>query len=263
MPVFPRHQSAREPRSALRRLVPWLFLVGLVAACDRACIGCTEAKGVVLGHARGPSASPAPLARVFVPRASGPMKLDGELDENNWREGGRTGPFLDQRREVARPYSEARLLYDDDNLYLGLYAADENITAKVTEHDGAVWLDDAFSIRIRPEEMASTYQVDVSAAGVVADGVEGPNHAVDRRWDSGVKFGIDMDGTLNAPEDDDEEWVVEVAVPFSALGVRPVAGAQLRMQLSRCDTPKDGQRRCGAWGDGGGGGAPAALLELR
>ena len=81
---------------------------------------------------------------------------------------------------------------------------------------------------------------------VGADGRE------DLSWESGVRAAVDRDGSLNADDgEEDEEWVVEAAVPWKALGVVPGPTTEVTFSASRCDTPKDGTRRCGAsreWG---------------
>ena len=55
---------------------------------------------------------------------------------------------------------------------------------------------------------------------------------------------MDVDETIDDARDEDEEWVVELALPLAALP--PGATA---IHAARCDTPKDGVRRCGAWED--------------
>jgi hypothetical protein len=59
---------------------------------------------------------------------------------------------------------------------------------------------------------------------------------------------VDADGTMNQPEDEDEEWIVEGAIPLRSLGVEGAGrGASLRVELRRCDTPKGGTARCGEY----------------
>jgi hypothetical protein len=56
---------------------------------------------------------------------------------------------------------------------------------------------------------------------------------------------------LNKLGDNDEEWVVEMAVPFAALGVsNPDAGVRLPFSIRRCEVARAGKRACGGWGAG-------------
>src|SRR5262249_7403100 len=62
---------------------------------------------------------------------------------------------------------------------------------------------------------------------------------------AGLLVGADADGTIDDSTDEDEEWVVEAGFPLKAL---PIANdGTVEVEVSRCDTPHDGVRRCGAW----------------
>jgi hypothetical protein len=113
----------------------------------------------------------------------------------------------------ARPYSQIRLPRDTERLYVGLYAADQDIRSS-----------DAFELTIGGMAVA------VDAKGRIAPAVPGARAAVD------------VDETIDDARDEDEEWVVELALPLAAI---PAGATAIR--AARCDTPKDGVRRCGAW----------------
>ena len=71
----------------------------------------------------------------------------------------------------------------------------------------------------------------------------------DRGWQSRAAVAVDRDGTLNKVGDNDEEWVVEMAMPFEALGVaKPGAGLRLPFSIRRCEVARAGKRGCGGWG---------------
>ena len=135
-----------------------------------------------------------------------PIVCDGDLDEPAWKQAIRTGPFVDASGAPAAPYSDARFVIGSDAVYIGLYAADENIESS-----------DTFIVEIGGRELRF-----------------GPR-------DRGPDVGIDMDGTLDDPSDDDEEWLVETQLPRSSLprGDVPVL-------VRRCDRIKDGSVRCGS-----------------
>jgi hypothetical protein len=117
---------------------------------------------------------------------------------------------------LSRPSSEIRLLHDDTKLYLGLYAADDNIQSS-----------DAFDVEIGARKWK------VSALGTIEPPIDGAEIAFDR------------DGTLDDPANNDEEWVIEMSVPLTATGLQSAAGTSVRS--SRCDTPKNQPTRCAAW----------------
>jgi hypothetical protein len=237
------------------------------AATRLALLLCITALGCKRSENKPGAAGQAVVVALRVPHVSVPIKLDGELNEPPWNAvAARTGPFVDATGGEARPYSEGRFLWDDENLYVGLYAADDNIRAVVTAHDGPVWTDDAFALHFTLEAplgaaftpgspvgapSSPTYAFDISAAGVVTDAKRVAGSRDDTSWESGIKVGVDRDGTLNDPKDEDEEWVVEAALPLRSLGLAPKAGslARVLVDISRCDTPKRTKdKRCGAWG---------------
>ncbi len=139
------------------------------------------------------------------------VTLDGVLDEPMWNRTAVRGVFADAGGAQARPYSEVRAVVTDDAVYLGLYAADEDIRS--TDHFDVV-------------------------LGDVAVTFDASGHASDRR----VRAAVDRDGTLDDDRDHDEEWIVEAAVPRDALAAPP-----WRLEASRCDVTLARERRCGTW----------------
>jgi len=166
---------------------------------------------VLAGCQKRRAAAP-PVAPGEVPMVTGPIAIDGELHEPDWNGRARVAVFGAEGAE-ARPYSQIRLLRDEKTLYVGLYAADQDIRSS-----------DVFELVI------GGLSLTVDAKGRIAPPVPGARAAVD------------VDETIDDPRDEDEEWVVELAVPLAAI---PASAAAIR--AARCDTPKDGVRRCGAW----------------
>jgi len=181
---------------------------------------------------------------LLVPRAKTPVVIDGEFEEGAWHAPALSGAFLDADGAAARPHSEMRLIWDDSGLILALYAADENIEEKAPVPDGPLWKADAFHVVFEVD--GEERQLDIAPRGVVTDGKRARGGAVDYGWQSAVRVGSDVDGTVNDRSDDDEEWVEEVAVPWSALGLAGKTGDQLTVRASRCDVPKSGLKSCGS-----------------
>ena len=179
------------------------------------------------------------VASFVIPRTTEPIKIDGELDEHAWIDKpARTGAF------PGKPYSDARMLWDDKTLYLALYAADEEIETRTSEHDGPLWLDDAF--RLVFDVNGTEYKIDVSPKCVITDGrSKEKNGKLDYAWESNARVACDTDGTINDPRDMDEEWVVEMALPLDAIGIERDSPFQL--SIERCDTPKNERRSCTSW----------------
>jgi hypothetical protein len=186
-----------------------------------------------------------------VPRLVGAITLDGDTDDPGWLHPpgpARTGEFLRENGEAARPYSAARLVWGGEYLYLALYASDEDIESHNDQPDGPNGQDDAF--RIDFSRAGTEYAIEVSPNAVITDSVRRGNGAWDFTWSSGAHVSKERDGTINNPKDLDEEWAIEIAIPFESLGMKGEPGETIGMSLRRCDTPKESPRVCAGWGDG-------------
>jgi hypothetical protein len=192
------------------------------------------------------------VIELHVPHAKGSIVLDGDMDDPGWlRETARTNAFLGEDGvNPARPYSDARLAWGDGHLYVALYAADENILATQTKSDEPLWTEDSFHLTF--SDGANERVFDVSPLGTLTDGTRSTNarpaKPFDYAWQSGAHVSKELDGTPNNPTDDDEEWVIEMAIPFEALGLKGEPGERVGFSVRRCDTPKRSKRACGSWG---------------
>jgi hypothetical protein len=157
-------------------------------------------------------AAPLALAPGEVPMVTAPIVVDGELHERDWNAIAWFAAFTANGAE-ARPYSQIRLLRDPQTLYVGLYAADQDIRSS-----------DAFELAI------GTLMLSIDPRGRITPPV------------SGARAAADVDETLDDPRDEDEEWVIEAAIPIAA-----IPPGTTTIHAARCDTPKDGVQRCGSW----------------
>ena len=169
------------------------------------------------GRGRHRAAPKGPAIVDAIPHTTGPIAIDGEWNEPDWPKIALRGEFRGSDGQLARPSSEVRFLHDDQDLIVALYAADENIQSS-----------DAFDFSVGP------LAVHVTATGKVTPDVPGLR----------AKVGFD-EGTLDHPQDDDEEWVVELAIPLARTGL--ATGTRVPVRAARCDTPKDNVQRCGSW----------------
>lgn len=201
-----------------------------------------------------------------VPHAEGNIVLDGDMDEPGWiRASARTHAFVGPDGvSSARPYSEARFVWADGLLYVGLYAADEDIHAK-SEHDLLAPGDDAFHLVFSDGKIDRV--LEINPLGILTDGTRATGtmdalesqtedvgvlsaRRLDLRWESGAHVSHDATGTVNQSSDRDDEWLIEMAIPLEALGLRGERGERLAVTIRRCDTLKSGVTSCGSWGEG-------------
>ena len=151
-------------------------------------------------------------------RTSSPVRIDGVLSEPDWSTAEPATGFLQREPSVGDPASErtdVRILYDNDNLYIGVTCYDsapERIVRTEMSVDGELRDDDNFSI------VLDTFNDKRNGFMFMIN----PNGA---RWDATIGdsgFGIDSNEDWNGIWDvsarvTDEGWTAEVIIPFRTL----------------------------------------------
>ena len=172
--------------------------------------------------------------------------IDGRLDEPDW-EIARPIPFFALVTNKA-PASKtiAKILYDSSYLYLGFIAFDDDIRATFTERDSHTWREDVLEAFFKPlEHCQAYYEFEFSPLGTIFDAeIPDKNHLPRilecSKWNcDGLKVAATIDGTPNKPDDIDNLWTLEVAIPFAGLPVLggriPCPGDKWRFHLARYD----------------------------
>ena len=161
-------------------------------------------------------------AEYVCPRAGGPITIDGALDEAAWKAADTIDGFmtLGPAGETVKNKTRIRLLFDDKFLYVGgdLTTRPDKMprTNKEASRDKGVWGSDLVDIFLRPSEGEPvTYQFMVSADGQIYDAKITRRNPNPEHWNSklSAKTRQRMGG-----------WTLEMAIPFSDLGPKPVRG---------------------------------------
>jgi hypothetical protein len=201
------------------------------------------------GAAAPPPAAPDPLGYVC-PRASGPLRIDGRLDEAAWSAAPWTADFVDIEGE-ARPRpplrTRAKMLWDDDYFYVAAEMAEPHLWGTLTRHDAVIFQDPDFEVFIDPNgDNHEYYEFEINALGTFWDLLlprpyKDGGAALDHWEIPGLRSGVHLDGTLNDPSDVDRGWSVELAFPWEVLGelarrpAPPRDGDQWRVSFSRVE----------------------------
>lgn len=153
-------------------------------------------------------------------RSGGPIKIDGRLDEPAWFAAPDVGEFhFTWYVAGEKETSIAKMLWDDQNLYVGHVCADAHITARHTEHDSKIPEDDCFEVIFAPDPARPEvyFNLEWNVVGGYLDNFrpEGPDKPRAKVWDAeGVQIAGTFVGTLNDDTDLDSHWIVEVAIPL-------------------------------------------------
>jgi hypothetical protein len=82
-----------------------------------------------------------------------PVRIDGHGDDAAWKEAQVIGRFaIPWAGKPASTATNARLLWDRENLYFIAEMQDGDLYAEVLEHDGRTWSDDVFELFFKPAE---------------------------------------------------------------------------------------------------------------
>jgi cellulose/xylan binding protein with CBM9 domain len=176
--------------------------------------------------------------------ATGPIRIDGRLDEAAWQKAPVLRDFaVFWQKRAARTATKARLLWDDLNLYFAAEMEDTDLYADVTEANGMTWTNDVFELFFKPAvDDRKYYEFQVNAAGTQLElffpsrGSGGYQRFKGKRL--GMASAVTLQGTLNHWEDTDTGWTVEGRIPWTAFassGGRPKSGAKWRFALCRYD----------------------------
>ncbi len=117
--------------------------------------------------------------------------------------------------------------WDDTYFYAAFLVDDPDITGSNTQPHSSPWEDDCVEIFIEtdnkhnPGRPASTYHMAVSAAGGCAFTVGSDSNKWEVKRIISFKYSTIPDGSVGNPEDFDSGYVVEMALPWFELGVKP------------------------------------------
>ena len=103
-------------------------------------------------------------------RAAGPITIDGVIDEPSWGAAASVGDFhFPWWQEGDKEQTQARLLWDDDNLYISFVADDRHISAIHKERDAPVSQDDCVEAFIMPDttHVGHYYNFEVNVIGTI------------------------------------------------------------------------------------------------
>jgi hypothetical protein len=193
--------------------------------------------------------------RYEVHRAVAPITIDGNVQTAEWAA---AGPALElifpwESQTGPKQKTHARLLWDDDSLYVAYENEDIDITARAQGKDEFVYKDDTVELflNVQPAQTEGYYCLEINALGTIMDYICVSAKYYIRFDMEGVRAGIKIDGTLNNSTDHDRGWSLELAVPwknFRDMAPPPKIGTVFTANLNRWDGTEP-NRRLSVWAD--------------
>ncbi|HUV39657.1 MAG TPA: carbohydrate-binding family 9-like protein, partial [Planctomycetota bacterium] len=140
------------------------------------------------------------------------------------------------RGEKPKFPTAARMLWDDDAIYLAFECDDPDVHAPLTEHDAPLYNHDLVEVFLDTARSGLQYmELHVAPSGATADVIwadfdPASDWFTEPGWEHfdvglavkaftlpGLEVALKINGTLNNPADIDEGYVVEWRVPFAGM----------------------------------------------
>jgi hypothetical protein len=209
---------AKLPRS----VIPGALALALLPA------GVGAQPGVSTRHDR-------PASEVAAVRASGPIQVDGRLDDPAWLDAEIIADFRQREPDEGSPASqttEVRILYDDAAIYLGASLAGP-VTYRLGRRDMPIMDSDWFGVTLDSHHDHSTgFRFQVNPGGVQRDAtvrMDRGTEIEDLSWDAVWQV---------ATTATDTGWTVEMRIPFSQLRFSAEPVQTWGLQLVRIIGPR-------------------------
>ena len=178
-------------------------------------------------------------------RTTAPVKIDGVLDETDWKRAVPVSGFRKTDRSgKADQQTFVRICYDDKKLYFGIEAmepAPEKMLNLVRQHDGELWKDSTLELFISSPSLAPDYMhIIVNPSGTVFDQLVRRGRG-DFSFESGIQCAVKVQR---------DRWVLEACVPVNAPGGILSDGQIWLVNVMRSRLLSDGVREASALGSG-------------
>ncbi len=183
------------------------------------------------------------------------IKIDGELKESFWKNAQTGGKFwLTNGSKIADSQTNVMVAIDNKYLYVGFDVEDKDIWSPYEKNDDKIYNHDVVEIFIDANgDKDEYYELQVSPKNIKFDCSfkGGPRKNQDVNWDSGMKYGVKLNGTLNNPDDVDKGYTVEMAIPFEAIkdaaNNPPKDGDKWKIYIYRIDKNQKGESEYTGW----------------
>ncbi len=151
------------------------------------------------------------------------ITIDGLSSENSWKKSKSTDLFVDiEGSKIPKYKTSVKMLWDDEYLYFFAEMEEPHVWGNLKQRDTIIFYNNDFEIFIDPDnDTHNYYEFEINALNTLWDLFitkpyrEGTPILND--WDAnGFQSAVQLNGTLNNPNDIDKGWSIEIAIPFKA-----------------------------------------------
>lgn len=169
--------------------------------------------------------SPAEYRCLFTPDK---IRIDGNPDEPAWKKADCIPlSFLFSPKNPPRiPSATARLLWDEQMLYVSFECEDDDIWSYSDQLDSELWRGDVAEIFIKPSTNALCYYEFIITPGGTLYDARYPSRGAGsfyrcKGWSSLARIATQIDGTNDDSNDTDTGYTIEMAIPLAVFAGSP------------------------------------------
>ena len=201
--------------SSRRSSAPWRSLLQSIVLAATVWIWACILAPVLCAATPQETGSAQPTKSAMVTRISSEITLDGSLDEPVWGTAPKIGDLTQRIPQTGQPpteRTEVTLLYDANNLYIGVMAYDsepQRITSTLMERDANIMSDDRIAIVLDTyHDQSNAFYFATNPAGALRDGLVFANGQGNLDWNA--IWEVQTRRT-------EQGWSAEFAIPFKSL----------------------------------------------
>ncbi|MDQ4139939.1 MAG: carbohydrate-binding family 9-like protein, partial [Bacteroidota bacterium] len=174
-------------------------------------------------------------------------KIDGNLNEGIWQSAPWTDYFTDiEGSKKPKPTwnTRVKMVWNDTCLFIAAELQEPHVWATLKQHDAIIYHDNDFEVFIDPDnDTHHYYEIEVNAYNTIFDlfmtrPYRNGGQAMIPWRAEGLRSAVQVQGTINNPNDTDKGWTVEMAIPlriltFNGKAKLPEEGSAWRINFSR------------------------------
>lgn len=178
-----------------------------------------------------------------------PPIIDGKIEDRAWQNAAWTENFKDiegDGKPAPTWNTRAKMTWTSEGLFIAAELLEPHVWAYLNNHDDIVFYDNDFEVFIDPDnDTHRYYEIEINAVNTIFDlfmpkPYRNSSGAMFAYNTPGMKTAINIQGTLNNPNDIDKGWTVEMFIPFIAVTMGNVAkipadGEFWRIDFSRVE----------------------------
>ena len=152
------------------------------------------------------------------------INIDGRDDELAWNNAIYTDDFIDiEGSKTPSQKTNVKMLWDEKFLYVFAKLYENHIWGDITKRDEVIYYNNDFEVFINPNDDVFSYgEIEINALGTEWDLFLNRPYRLkgkaDSSWDiNGLKSAVNISGTLNEPNDLDDYWTLEIAIPLKEI----------------------------------------------